>query len=65
MVEIVPDIHLADGSAGGNMYLPVDGITLVDMGAARGHIPDISDRAGYSPHDIKMIIITWIVKLPA
>jgi hydroxyacylglutathione hydrolase len=61
MVELVPDVHLVDGSIGCNTYLIIDnGVTLVDTGL-RGNEKKIYGylkKLGYEPPDIKRIIIT-------
>lgn len=61
MVELVPDVHLIDGSVGCNTYIIIDdGITLVDTGL-RGNVKKIYHylgKLGYGPKDIKRIVIT-------
>ena len=61
MGEIVPDVHLVDGSVGCNTYAIIDnGITLIDTGL-RGSTAKIYAyiaKLGYTPKDIKRIIIT-------
>jgi glyoxylase-like metal-dependent hydrolase (beta-lactamase superfamily II) len=61
MGELVPDVHLVDSSVGCNTYLIIDnGITLVDTGL-RGNtakIYEYIEKLGYTPRDIKRIIIT-------
>ncbi len=61
MVELVPGVHLVDGSVGCNTYLIIDnGVTLVDTGL-RGNEKRIyrcMEKLGYGPRDIKRIIIT-------
>lgn len=61
MVELVPGVHLVDGSIGCNTYLIIDnGVTLVDTGL-RGNEKKIYaslEKLGYMPKDIKRIIIT-------
>ncbi len=61
MVELVPGVHLVDGSIGCNTYLIVDdGVTLVDTGL-KGNVKQIYGclrKLGYGPKDIKRIIIT-------
>ncbi len=60
-MEIVPNIHMVDGSIGCNTYLIVgDGITLVDTGL-RGNVPRIYGclgRMGFRPRDIRRIVVT-------
>jgi glyoxylase-like metal-dependent hydrolase (beta-lactamase superfamily II) len=60
-MEIVPNIHLVDGSIGCNTYLIVgDGLTLVDTGL-RGNVPRIYGclgRMGFRPRDIRRIVVT-------
>lgn len=60
-MEIVPNIHMVDGSIGCNTYLIVgDGITLVDTGL-RGNVPRIYGclgRMGFKPRDIRRIMVT-------
>jgi glyoxylase-like metal-dependent hydrolase (beta-lactamase superfamily II) len=61
MVELVPDVHSVDGSIGCNTYLVIDkGVTLIDTGL-RGNekmIYGYLEKLGYSPKDIRRIIIT-------
>jgi glyoxylase-like metal-dependent hydrolase (beta-lactamase superfamily II) len=61
MVELVPGVHMVDGSIGCNTYLVIDsGVTLVDTGL-RGNEKRIyacMEKLGYAPEDIKRIIIT-------
>jgi len=61
MVELVPGVHLVDGSIGCNTYLIIDnGVTLVDTGL-RGNEKRIYrclSKLGYLPGDIKRIVIT-------
>ncbi|MCD1293584.1 MBL fold metallo-hydrolase [Methanocella sp. CWC-04] len=62
MVELIPDVHLVDGSVGCNTYFLVDedGITLIDTGL-RGNVAKIYaslSRIGYGPESIKRIIVT-------
>jgi glyoxylase-like metal-dependent hydrolase (beta-lactamase superfamily II) len=61
MVELVPGVHLVDGSIGCNAYLIIDnGVTLVDTGL-RGNekrIYGCMEKLGYAPEDIRRIIIT-------
>jgi glyoxylase-like metal-dependent hydrolase (beta-lactamase superfamily II) len=60
-MEIVPGIHMVDGSIGCNTYLALgDGVTLVDTGL-RGNVPRIYrylGHIGYKPRDIRRIVIT-------
>jgi glyoxylase-like metal-dependent hydrolase (beta-lactamase superfamily II) len=60
-MEIVPNIHLVDGSIGCNTYLIVgDGLTLVDTGL-RGNVPRIYGclgRMGFRPRDVRRIVVT-------
>jgi glyoxylase-like metal-dependent hydrolase (beta-lactamase superfamily II) len=60
-MEIVPGIHMVDGSIGCNTYLVLgEGVTLVDTGL-RGNVPRIYNylgHIGYKPRDIKRIVIT-------
>jgi glyoxylase-like metal-dependent hydrolase (beta-lactamase superfamily II) len=60
-MEIVPGIHMVDGSIGCNTYLIVgDGVTLVDTGL-RGNVPRIYSclgRMGLRPRDIRRIVVT-------
>jgi glyoxylase-like metal-dependent hydrolase (beta-lactamase superfamily II) len=60
-MEIVPGIHMVDGSIGCNTYLIVgDGVTLVDTGL-RGNVPRIYGcigRMGLKPRDIRRIVVT-------
>jgi glyoxylase-like metal-dependent hydrolase (beta-lactamase superfamily II) len=61
MTEIMPEIYMADGIRGCNVYVIVDdGITLVDtgMGGNDGTILGTVKGLGYGPSDIKSIIIT-------
>ena len=57
----MPDVHLVDVSVGCNTYVIIDnGITLVDTGL-RGNVAKIYEyieKLGYTPKDIKRIIIT-------
>lgn len=62
MVELIPNVHLVDGSVGCNTYLITgeEGITLIDTGL-RGNESIIYanlNRIGRSPEDIKKIVIT-------
>jgi glyoxylase-like metal-dependent hydrolase (beta-lactamase superfamily II) len=61
MVELVPGVHLVDGSIGCNTYLVIDnGVTLVDTGL-RGNEKKIYanlEKLGYGPKDIKRIVLT-------
>ncbi len=61
MVELVPGVHLVDGSIGCNTYLIIDnGVTLVDTGL-RGNEKRIyrcMEKLSYEPKDIKRIIVT-------
>ncbi len=62
MVELVPGVHMVDGSIGCNTYLIIDNgrITLVDTGL-RGNEKRIyvcMEKLGYAPKDVKRIIIT-------
>jgi glyoxylase-like metal-dependent hydrolase (beta-lactamase superfamily II) len=60
-MEVVPGIHMVDGSIGCNTYLVMgDGITLVDTGL-RGNIPRIYGylrHIGHKPEEIRRIVIT-------
>jgi glyoxylase-like metal-dependent hydrolase (beta-lactamase superfamily II) len=60
-MEIVPGIHMIDGSIGCNTYLVIgDGITLVDTGL-RGNVSRIYgylSHIGHKPEDIRRIVIT-------
>lgn len=60
-MEIIPGIHLVDGSIGCNTYLVTgEDVTLVDTGL-RGNVPKIFHylhHIGRSPRDIGHIVIT-------
>ena len=60
-MEIVPNIHIIDGSVGCNTYLVIDdGLTLIDTGL-RGNVPRIYHylaAMGHEPRDIKRIVLT-------
>ena len=60
-MEIVPGIHLIDGSVGCNTYLIInEDLTLVDTGL-RGNVARIErylDKLDYKLKDIKRIVIT-------
>jgi glyoxylase-like metal-dependent hydrolase (beta-lactamase superfamily II) len=60
-MEIVPNIHMVDGSIGCNTYLIVgDDVTLVDTGL-RGNVPRIYhclEHMGFKPGNIKRIVVT-------
>ena len=60
-MEIVPGIHMVDGSIGCNTYLIVaDDITLVDTGM-RGNVPRIYaclSHIGHGPRDVRRIVVT-------
>lgn len=60
-MEIVPGIHLIDGSVGCNTYLILDpDLTLVDTGL-RGNVPRIErylHKLGYELKDIRRIVVT-------
>lgn len=60
-MEIVPGIHMIDGSIGCNTYLVSgEGFTLVDTGL-RGNVPRIYGylgHVGHKPEDIRRIVVT-------
>jgi glyoxylase-like metal-dependent hydrolase (beta-lactamase superfamily II) len=61
MAELVPGVHLVDGSIGCNTYLIVDdGVTLIDTGLKGNEkrIYDCLGKLGYGPKDIRRIVIT-------
>ncbi|AFD00608.1 putative Zn-dependent hydrolase, including glyoxylase [Methanocella conradii HZ254] len=61
MSELVPGVHLVDGSIGCNTYLIVgDGVTLIDTGLKGNEkrIYDCLGKLGYGPKDIRRIVIT-------
>ncbi len=61
MTELIPGVHQVDNSIGCNTYIIIDnGVTLVDTGL-RGNEKNIYGclrKLGYTPKDIKRIIIT-------
>lgn len=61
MTELVPGVHQVDNSIGCNTYIIIDnGVTLIDTGL-RGNeknIYGVLQKLGYTPKDIKRIIIT-------
>jgi len=61
MTELIPGVHQVDNSIGCNAYVIIDnGVTLVDTGL-RGNEKNIYGcllKLGYTPKDIKRIIIT-------
>lgn len=60
-MEIVPGVHMIEGSVGCNTYLIIDdGVTLVDTGL-KGNVPHIYhylEKIGRKPEDIRRIVIT-------